>query len=360
MNKHWKEYTPTRQSEYDSSSTVINVLNAQLAQKSIEEGLPLFELSASGPTNHKTNYPILKKLTGLVEKYNLTKLYGEVDPKVTTGVFFGEDTKFSFYVEPYNFSYNLETLNPELAKDLDSFKLEKKISLDRENRQVSIVAQIQGGYTAWGAGVAAKEFCRDHYNTETIAEYDYIVEELKKDEPFGRLAIFHGPPGTGKTHILRAIMEALDFNKYQFLFIPTELLTNAKMTQLSTLFIQMARGRKLVLLIEDAETILTPREGTGERTDAISNLLNLADGFIGNTLDMRIICTTNLKGAKIDEALVRPGRLISKNGGKPSEVRALDIPEAQALYKKLTGNEVKFAGPRTIAQIYALSKGIEI
>lgn len=357
---HWLNYSPGDTDYSESPKDVVNGLAMpRLARKALEENKQIYSFNICGPISN-SGKKIFKAFEKLVEDYSLVRVVGKLDEKELTGRYSGQDTIFSFTISDYYLNVDFNTLNEQMARAFNDLKLEKQLSFDRENQQVKIVAKYAGGYTAWPLGVATKKFSRDHYNADTVKEYDYIVNELKKEDPFGRLAVFYGPPGTGKTHILRAMMDSLDMNRFQFLYVPTELLTNANMAELSTLFIQQSSGRKLVLLIEDAETILAPREGTGERTDAISNLLNMADGFIGNTLDMRIVCTTNLKGSKIDEALTRPGRLISMKGNNPSEVKALDIYEAEALYKKLTGKEVKFAGPRTIAQVYALSKGIEI
>lgn len=353
---HWKDINPGRFEFEPPINLVHGMFQPRIALKAVHENKLIYTESVNGPIESRPS-PIVKALNALVEKYDLKRISGTKDEDGLSGTFLGEETYFQFTIG--NSIYvHLETLNEPLVTDLRSLKLGKKISWKMEHQQVKIVAKHGGGFIAWPMGVASKKFNRDHYNSDTVKEYDYVVSELKKEEPFGRLAIFHGPPGTGKTHILRAIMDDLDYNKFQFLYVPTELLTNAKMADLTSLFIQQSGGRKLVLLIEDAETILQQRAGTGERTDAISNLLNLADGFIGNTLDMRIICTTNLAGTKIDEALTRPGRLISSKAGQLSEVKALEAKEAQVLYKKLTGEETTFAGPRTIAQVYAYSKGL--
>lgn len=64
-----------------------------------------------------------------------------------------------------------------------------------------------------------------------------------------------------------------------------------------------------MVIIEDAETLLMQR--ASDNHDALSNLLNIADGFLGAFLNLQIICTINTPIDKIDPALLRPGRLLA-------------------------------------------------
>jgi ATP-dependent 26S proteasome regulatory subunit len=64
-----------------------------------------------------------------------------------------------------------------------------------------------------------------------------------------------------------------------------------------------------VVIIEDTETLLMQR--ASDNHDALSNLLNIADGFLGAFLNLQIICTINTPIDKIDPALLRPGRLLA-------------------------------------------------
>ena len=59
--------------------------------------------------------------------------------------------------------------------------------------------------------------------------------------------------------------------------------------------------------MEDAEAVLMPREiDTGF---SVSALLNLADGLLGEGLNLQFMCTVNCEIAELDAAIVRPGRL---------------------------------------------------
>lgn len=66
-----------------------------------------------------------------------------------------------------------------------------------------------------------------------------------------------------------------------------------------------------ILIIEDAENIIQDRKRMIATTDqAVSNLLNLSDGLLGDAIHQQIICTFNCDIQGIDPALLRDGRLV--------------------------------------------------
>ena len=66
-----------------------------------------------------------------------------------------------------------------------------------------------------------------------------------------------------------------------------------------------------ILIIEDGEKVISDREINGSSA-AVSNILNLTDGILGDCLNIQIITTFNMKKEKIDKALLRKGRLIAE------------------------------------------------
>jgi ATP-dependent 26S proteasome regulatory subunit len=66
----------------------------------------------------------------------------------------------------------------------------------------------------------------------------------------------------------------------------------------------MLDNRGSVLLIEDAEEILSV-----DRNSGTQNILGITDGFLKDSMKMKVICTFNCELTKIDPALLRKGRL---------------------------------------------------
>jgi len=107
----------------------------------------------------------------------------------------------------------------------------------------------------------------------------------------------------------------------------------------------LMENKNSILIIEDAERVISDRETSGSPT-GVSNILNLTDGILGDCLNIQIIATFNMKRERIDSALLRKGRLIAEH-----KFGKLNVEETNKLLKHL-GKEETVNEEMVLADIY--------
>lgn len=126
------------------------------------------------------------------------------------------------------------------------------------------------------------------------------------------LSILNGTPGCGKTSYLRHLMVELRAT-HRFYFVPPStvgIVSNPEFIDFWNREKHEADGKKLVMVLEDAEAAVAPR--AIDNRSEVSAILNVTDGLLADYLSLHIICTINCGTAEIDQALLRPGRLAAQ------------------------------------------------
>lgn len=183
----------------------------------------------------------------------------------------------------------------------------------------------------------------DHYDPTFVAEVPGLLKTARNTDANG-LILLHGTPGTGKTTFIRYLISKISrFRKV--IYLPVHLAHNLSDPQFLPFLLENSGS---ILVIEDAEGILRPDLG-GQRSPALTNLLNIGDGLLGDFLRIQIICTFNQPIQTLDPALTRQGRLLFAH-----EFRALPPAQANQLAAKL-GITTSFHQPTTLAQLYHIS-----
>ncbi len=184
-----------------------------------------------------------------------------------------------------------------------------------------------------------------HYGAACVEWHQDFAGKLRSRNH--GVSIFEGMPGTGKTSYLRHLMGVLD-ESHRFYYIPTSTMGVLSKPEFTGFWADQRRAHanhKFVVVLEDSDTALMTR-GSDNR-EQVSAILNLSDGFLADFLRLQIICTINCTAADIDQALLRPGRLLCHR-----IFDRLDYPEACRLAQN-PGRRLPVVRDYSLAEVFA-------
>lgn len=194
-----------------------------------------------------------------------------------------------------------------------------------------------------------------NYATDPASELDALMSWPEGPPSGGRLLLWHGEPGTGKTTAIRTLAwEWRAWTEFQFITDPEQFLSNP-----SYLLQAISRARHptgapanrwKVLVLEDAGEYLAP-DAKHQAGQALSRLLNVCDGVVGQATRSLILVTTNEPVHVLHPALSRPGRCLAQ-----IEFGALADSEIERWCQRC-GVDAPRATRATLAELYAHAEG---
>lgn len=312
--------------------------------------VPLFEIR-DGKYNVENFAHHLNTIETLFTNIGNLKLQHklEMHRSVTECVFSCADIFVGLVLDKHssNIHFNAYSSNKNILESVYKIFTEiKEKVITKENIYVMTEQKGQLGCSS----ISNKKFELEegNYNSETIEDFKYIRDEYNKEKPFGRISIFTGPAGTGKTHLVKSLATCIE--NCNTIFIPIGLAPYLDkpsfMDFLLTFKEETGPDRGFLFIIEDADQILIDRaEGN---YSLLSAFLNFTDGIIGDCLNVRFLATTNSDFLKIDAAFKRSGRLL-----RYSNVGLLEPKKAEEVYHRLTKSNKTYAEAVALSDVYA-------
>jgi hypothetical protein len=233
-------------------------------------------------------------------------------------------------LEPISIRFSARTQAGQRAV----IKLLRRLHADRTARKPSLRMVTNWGSWQWRMDVPQRSLSSVILPTEQkeriVADLQrFLLDESKYAElgaPWHRGYMFHGPPGTGKTSLVKALATHFELDLW---YAPLSDLKDE--SGLMNLISEVSP--RSILLLEDIDTVRIARDREQNSPGiTMSSLLNALDG-VATPHGLVVFMTTN-HYESLDEALTRAGRM-----DRIEEINMPGPEEVAAMFKHFYGQD---------------------
>jgi len=283
-----------------------------------------------------SNPPKIATNSGMDKRVGLVDTQTDVNitvPAMDSLMAFYDDKIISAYTKYGDFIVTAKAKNRESAKAwMDNF--DRDMVTKNQYRGKCLFAEKESMFfkeipeTNW-EDVVLKEAVKKDIMMNAISFF--ANDKLHKQGINKREIMMHGPPGTGKTSVVKATFKALEGRKVSRIYVTAE---SFKHMPVGHVFDLLSYLGPTVLAFEDIDMVGTNRNITAS-SNLLGDLLTNLDGMRKNREPLVVMASTN-KIDMLDEALsCRPGRFSRK-----IEIGLPDDNHLQMLYGKLMNASV--------------------
>lgn len=187
-----------------------------------------------------------------------------------------------------------------------------------------------------------------NYNDDFKPVYKEIFDFLTTTERKSGIVLLNGDPGTGKTYLLRHLINKIDKD---FILITPGVASNLASPEFISF---MIAAKDAIFILEDCEMVIQSRKNS-QIPSAVSSLLNTSDGLMSDVFNGKFVCTFNAPMQTIDDAIMRKGRCYAAyTFGKLCEEKTKNLLNSRGIildkYEQMTLSDIYNYGVQNIQE----------